>query len=128
MTTRNWKVPCIRQCRTVVGFGLTLLLAACVPSGLPETVLQPQMRYLCRDGAVLMVDRAPGGEFATASSGGRQARLMRMDSALQEKYTDGVTTLYLDGAQALLTSDSFVVAGPCMATQPMPVTQTYRPT
>ena len=54
-------------------------------------------------------------------------RLLRMDSAAQEKYSDGASTLYLDGDQALLTSDSFVVAGPCIASQPLPVVQPWRP-
>ncbi|MEP7330050.1 MAG: hypothetical protein ABI777_12625 [Betaproteobacteria bacterium] len=98
-----------------------------MPTGLPETVLAPQMRYLCRDGAILTVDRAPNGQYAVAATGGQRAQLMRTDSAAQEKYTNGATTLYLEGDRALLTSDSFVVAGPCMATQPLPVVQTWRP-
>jgi hypothetical protein len=43
----------------------------------------------------------------------------------QEKYSDGNTTLYLDGENALVTSDSFVVAGPCVSTVPLPVMQRY---
>jgi membrane-bound inhibitor of C-type lysozyme len=124
---RILKVPRIRPIIAIVGLALVPLLASCVPSGLPETVLAPQMRYLCRDGSVLFVERAPGGQFAEASAGGQRARLMRADSAAQEKYSSGGTTLYLDGNQALLTSDSFVVAGPCIASEPLPVVQPWRP-
>ena len=124
---RILKVPCIRRSPTLVGLALALSLCACVPSGLPETVLAPQMRYLCRDGAVLMVDRAPSGQFAVASARGQRVQLMRADSAAQEKYSEGGTTLYLDGDRALLTSDSFVVAGPCVAAEPLPVVQPWRP-
>jgi hypothetical protein len=46
---------------------------------------------------------------------------MRVESAAQEKYSNGPTTLYLDGEKALLSSDSFVVAGPCLSAQPLPV-------
>jgi membrane-bound inhibitor of C-type lysozyme len=121
------KVPRIRSSATIVGLAVALLLAACVPSGLPQVELAPQMRYLCRDGGTLQVDRSPDGRYAVAATRGQRARLLRMDSAAQEKYSDGATTLYLDGDQALLTSDSFVVAGPCIASQPLPVVQPWRP-
>jgi hypothetical protein len=107
--------------------GLALLLAACVPSGLPETVLPPDNAYACRDGTMLRVARAANGGMAIASVGEKSFRLTRVDSPAQEKYTDGASTLYLDGSQALLTSDSFVVAGPCLSTTPLPVVQPWRP-
>ena len=120
-------MPRIGPTRAIIGLALPLVLAACVPSGLPETVLAPQMRYLCRDGATLQVDRSPDGRYAIAATGGKRVRLLRTDSAVQEKYSDGATTLYLDGDQALLTTDSFVAAGPCIAAQPLPVVQSWRP-
>jgi len=103
------------------------LLSGCVPTGLPETALPPDNTYACRDGAMLRVARAPDGSAAIASIAGRSARLMRMDSPAQEKYGDGSTTLYLDGDRALLISDSFVVAGPCVSTVPLPVVQPWQP-
>jgi len=107
--------------------GLVSLLAGCVPSGLPETVLPPDNTYACRDGALLRVARAPDGNMAVVSIGGKSARLLRMDSPAQEKYGDGPTTLYLDGDRALLISDSMVVAGPCLSTVSLPVTQSWQP-
>jgi hypothetical protein len=44
-----------------------------------------------------------------------------VDTAAQEKYNNGQTTLYLDGEKALMSSDSFVVADPCLSAQPLPV-------
>lgn len=120
-------MPGSRSSTTIVGLASACLIAACVPTGLPEVELAPQMRYVCRDGATLQVDRSPDGRYAIAVAGGKRARLLRMDSAVQEKFSDGATTLYLDGNQALLTSDSFVVAGPCLASQPLPVVQPWRP-
>lgn len=105
----------------VVGAG------ACVPTGLPETVLPAQVRYACRDGTMLDVVRSSNGQLATATVSGKSVRLMRTDSAAQEKYSDGASTLYLDGDRALFTSDSFVVAGPCVATVPLPVAQPFLP-
>lgn len=113
--------------RTVVVGGLASLLSACVPTGLPETVLPPDNTYACRDGTMLRVERAGNGGMAIASVGDRSFRLTRVDSAAQEKYTDGASTLYLDGSQALLTSDSFVVAGPCLSTTPLPVARPWQP-
>ena len=101
--------------------------SACVPTGLPQTVLPAQVRYACRDGGMLDVVRSPNGQQATATVGGRSVRLMRTDSAAQEKYSDGASTLYLDGDRALFTSDSFVVAGPSVATVPLPVAQPFLP-
>jgi membrane-bound inhibitor of C-type lysozyme len=105
---------------------LATLLAGCiVPAGMPETVLPADNMYACRDGTMLRVARQPDGRYAVASIGNQSVRLMRADSAAQEKYSDGNTTLYLDGENALVTSDSFVVAGPCVSTVPLPVMQRY---
>jgi membrane-bound inhibitor of C-type lysozyme len=104
-----------------------LMTAACVPTGLPETVLPAQVRYACRDGAMLDVRREGNGQLATVTMSGKSVRLMRVDSAAQEKYSTDGNTLYLDGDRALFTSDSFVVAGPCVATMPLPVTQPFLP-
>lgn len=65
--------------------------------------------------------RAPDGRSATVWLNGQSAVLARADSAAQEKYSDGRTTLYLDGEKAVMSTDSFVVAGPCLSTRPLPV-------
>ncbi|MBK9114408.1 MAG: hypothetical protein IPM22_01875 [Betaproteobacteria bacterium] len=115
----------IRRAAAVAG--LALLAGACVPAGIPETVLPADITYACRRGIVLRVVRAPDGSAATVSTGDRPTRLPRMDSPIQEKYGDGATTLYLDGERAALIRDGVVVAGPCVATNPLPVGQTMQP-
>lgn len=104
-----------------------LATGACVPTGLPETVFPAQVRYACRDGALLDVVREGNGQLATVTVAGKSVRLMRADSVAEEKYSSDGNTLYLDGDRALFTSDSFVVAGPCVATVPLPVTRPYLP-
>jgi membrane-bound inhibitor of C-type lysozyme len=116
--------------RTVVltaTLAFAAIAAGCVVTagGTPETVLPADNLYACRDGAMLRVARQPDGRQAFISINNQSVRLMRADSAAQEKYTDGTTTLYLDGENALVTSDSFVVAGPCISTVPLPQTRRY---
>lgn len=113
--------------RAAAAAGLAWLAGACVPTGLPETVLPPEITYRCQDGALLRVARAADGSAATVAFRDRTARLARMDSPAQEKYGDGPTTLYLDGDRALLIADSFVAAGPCVSTVPLPVVQPWQP-
>ncbi len=113
--------------RAAAAAGLASLVASCVPTGLPETALPPDLAYRCQDGTLLRVARAPDGSAATVVYGDRTARLARMDSPAQEKYGDGPTTLYLDGDRALLIADSFVAAGPCVSTVPLPVVQPWQP-
>jgi len=115
-----------RILRGTIAAALLAALTACVmPAGMPETVLPADNVYACRDGAILRVARQPDGRYAVATIGTQSVRLMRAASAAQEKYSDGNTTLYLDGENALVTSDSFVAAGPCVSTSPLPVTQRY---
>jgi len=111
--------------RAVAAPALAALLAACAP-GLTETVLPPDNVYVCRDGVSMRVLRAPDGRSAEVVLSDRRVVLMRADSAAQEKYGNGATTLYLDGEKALLTSDSFVVAGPCVSSAPLPVQPSTR--
>lgn len=119
----NWRGGASRATLIVCALAAT----GCVPTGLPETVLPAQVRYVCRDGATLDVVRAGNGQAATVTVAGKSVQLLRAESAAQEKYTADGNTLYLDGDRALFTSDSFVVAGPCVATVPLPVTRPYLP-
>lgn len=106
--------------------GCAAALSGCImPAGMPETMLPAVNDYACRDGSMLRVAREPGTRYAFITWKDQSVRLMRAASAAQEKYSDGSTTLYLDGENALVTSDSFVVAGPCVSTQPLPTTQRY---
>ncbi len=113
--------------RAAAAAGLAWLAGGCVPSGLPETALPQEVTYRCQDDTLLRVTRAPDGGAATVAYSGRTARLVRMGSPAQEKYGDGPTQLYLNGDRALLIADSFVAAGPCVSTVPLPVVQPWRP-
>jgi membrane-bound inhibitor of C-type lysozyme len=98
----------------------TLALGACASEGPQVTVLPSQIAYTCRDGSAFQVRRQPDGRTAEVLRNGKVIALPRTDSAAQEKYSNGTTTLYLDGEKALLTSDSFVVAGDCVSVAPLP--------
>jgi membrane-bound inhibitor of C-type lysozyme len=98
----------------------TLVLGACASEGPQVTVLPSQIAYTCRDGSAFQVRRQPDGRTAEVLRNGTVIALPRMDSAAQEKYSNGSTTLYLDGEKALLTSDSIVVAGDCVSAAPLP--------
>jgi membrane-bound inhibitor of C-type lysozyme len=104
---------------------LLAALGACAPV-ITETVLPPDNVYVCRDGSTLRVVRRADGMAAEVFAANRRMVLPRADSAAQEKYSDGASVLYLEGERALLTSDSFVVAGPCVSSTPLPVTPAYR--
>jgi hypothetical protein len=117
--------PSRRYPHLVIAAPWLAALCACAPV-ITETVLPPDNVYVCRDGSTLRIVRRADGMGAEVFAGNRRFALPRADSATQEKYSDGATILYLDGERALLTSDSFVVAGPCVSSTPLPVTPAYR--
>jgi membrane-bound inhibitor of C-type lysozyme len=105
----------------LVAFATGLALHGCVVVQPQVTVLPAEIAYVCRNDVPLKVSRAPDGRSASVWFDGKNTVLARVDSAAQEKYSNGQTTLYLDGEKALMSSDSFVVAGPCLSAQPLPV-------
>lgn len=112
--------------------GAFLAIAGCSEPkpapGLEQTVLAASMDYLCEGGVVLHVDRSPDARFAKAAIGDRVWTLTRVDSASQEKYSEGFTSLYLDGEVAAFESDGRLIGGKCQSKVPMPkapVMRTY---
>jgi membrane-bound inhibitor of C-type lysozyme len=88
----------------------------------PEvTVLPAEINYVCQNNVTLKVLRASDGRSATVWLNGKSTQLASVATPAQEKYSDGSTTLYLDGEKAVMSTDSFVVAGPCLSTQPLPL-------
>ena len=85
------------------------------------TVLPSGINYACQNNSQLQCLRAPHGRSASVWYEGQATTLQRLDSPAQEKCSDGRTTLYLDGDKAVMSSDSYVVAGPCTSPQPLPV-------
>ena len=100
---------------------LGLVVQGCVVVQPQVTVLPAEIAYVCQNNSSMKVWRAPDGRSASVWFDGKNTNLPRADSAAQEKYSDGRTTLYLDGEKAVMSSDSFVVAGPCVSAQPLPV-------
>ena len=94
--------------------------------GLEQTVLAATIDYYCEGGTELRVERAPDARSARATVGGRSWMLIRVDSAAQEKYSEGATSLYLDGDLATLESEGRLVGGKCQSKVAMPKAPTMR--
>ena len=111
-------------CSSTLALGAAL--AGCVPAGMLITVLPPPQTSIRQHGGALARLRAADGRQAEVTVPGRRFVLTRVDSAAQEKYGDGRATLYLEGEKALLTEDSFVLAGHCASAVPLPLVDQYR--
>ncbi len=107
--------------RHVLASLLFVALSGCVATGQYETVLPAQNTYACQDGKVLEVARSPDAASASVLVDGKRIALPRVNSAAQEKYSDGTLTLYLEEDRALLDSVGRVLYGPCRSTTPLPV-------
>ena len=91
---------------------LPLYLQGCVGPGLETTELPARIDYVCANERILRVARSADRRTAKAMLGGRELLLMRVDSAAQEKYSDGSHLLYLQGERAMLERDGQVLFGP----------------
>lgn len=94
--------------------------------GLETTVLAATNDYACEGGTVMRVERDADARTARATVGNRTWTLVRVDSAAQEKYSEGGASLYLDGEIATLESDGRLVGGKCQSKVPMPKAPTMR--
>ena len=105
-------------------------LAGCEPArysaGLETTVLAATINYECEGGTEMRVERDAEARSARATVGSRSWTLMRVDSAAQEKYSEGGASLYLEGEIATLESDGRLVGGKCQSKVPMPKAPTMR--
>jgi membrane-bound inhibitor of C-type lysozyme len=71
-------------------------------------------RYVCEDGKVLLVELAGDGSTAAVTYDNRMVTLPQTLGGSDVKYSDGRTTLYLDGARALLETSGLVFARGCV--------------
>jgi membrane-bound inhibitor of C-type lysozyme len=94
--------------------------------GLESTVLAATIDYQCEGGTSLRVERSGDARAARATVGDRTWTMTRVDSAAQEKYAEGFTSLYLDGEIAMLESDGRVIGGKCQSKVAMPKAPTMR--
>jgi membrane-bound inhibitor of C-type lysozyme len=102
------------------------LLAGCAAATVDETVLPARIDYVCANKRVLPVARRSDRQLAMVLLDGMEVTLPRVESAAQEKYSDGRYALYLDGERAMLEENSRVLFGPCASPVALPSAPRYR--
>ena len=100
------------------------LLAGCV--GVEETILPARIDYVCANKQVLQVARSADGRHAAIRVDGKDLVLQRAGSAVQEKYSNGRHSLYLDGERAMLEDGNRIVFGPCDSAVALPAAPRQR--
>jgi membrane-bound inhibitor of C-type lysozyme len=94
--------------------------------GLETTVLAATIDYDCEGGTRIRVERDAEARNARVTVGAQSWALTRVDSASQEKYSSGATSLYLEGEIAALESEGRLIGGKCQSKVPMPKAPTMR--
>lgn len=92
---------------------LGLTLAGCVQVVVQEP-WDPQGRYVCEDGKAFTVELSQDGASAIVTHENRRVTLPVTGGATDGKYTDGRTTLYLDGPRALLDVGGQILGRGCV--------------
>jgi membrane-bound inhibitor of C-type lysozyme len=92
---------------------VTLILAGCVQVTVHEP-WDPQGRYVCEDGKTFTVALREDGSSVSVAHDGGQVTLPQAMGGTDAKYSDGRTTLYLDGPRALLEAGGHVFARGCV--------------
>jgi membrane-bound inhibitor of C-type lysozyme len=92
---------------------LGLTLAGCVQVVVQEP-WYPQGLYVCEDGKTFTVELSQDGASAIVTHENRRVALPVTGGATDGKYTDGRTTLYLDGPRALLDVGGQILGRGCV--------------
>jgi membrane-bound inhibitor of C-type lysozyme len=92
---------------------LGLTLVGCVQVVVQEP-WDPQGRYVCEDGKAFTVELSQDGASAIVTHENRRVTLPVTGGATDGKYTDGRTTLYLDGPRALLDVGGQILGRGCV--------------
>jgi membrane-bound inhibitor of C-type lysozyme len=98
----------------------TLLLTGCVTSGVEVTDIPLRMDYVCAQNKTLPVMRSPDQRVAAVMINGQEIVMYRVETAVQEKYSDGNFSLYLDGERAMFEQTGIVIMGPCVSPVSLP--------
>lgn len=96
---------------------LAVLLAANVAGCVDVVVHQaapPGGRYVCEDGKFFLVEFVGDSSTVELTYDNQKIALPQAMAATDIKYSDGRTTLYLDGPRALLETSGFVYARGCL--------------
>lgn len=102
-------------------FALAALLLGACASDMPRDVQLPeQVTYQCEGGRRFDVQFSPSRDVATVKLGSKSYRLPKVPGATQAKFSDGSTTLWLDGQNALMESRVAVAGRNCRSEQELP--------
>ena len=95
---------------------LGLTLAGCVQM-VVEQPWDPQGRYVCEDGKTFTVEFSQDGASAIVTHENRRVTLPVTGGATDGKYSDGRTTLYLDGPRGLLDVGGQILGRGCVKSE-----------
>jgi membrane-bound inhibitor of C-type lysozyme len=93
---------------------LAVNLAGCVQVVAHQPAAPPGGRYVCEDAKIVLVELAGDGSTAAVTYDNRKVSLPQTIGGADIKYSDGRTTLYLDGPRALLETSGIVFARGCV--------------
>ena len=93
---------------------LAFNLAGCVQVVAHQPAAPPGGGYVCENGKIVLVELLGDGSTAAVTYDNRKVSLPQTISGADIKYSDGRTTLYLDGPRALLETSGIVFARGCV--------------
>jgi membrane-bound inhibitor of C-type lysozyme len=100
------------------GGGVLAVVVALALAGCLQAVVQepwdPQGRYVCEDGKTFAVASREDGSSVTVTHDSGQYTLPQTLGSTDAKYSDGRTTLYLEGSRALLEVGGHVFGRGCV--------------
>lgn len=97
----------------VLAIGFATVVAACV-QGMNQPPMPQQARYVCENGKAFAVEFLADPPSARVVFDERQVTLPPALAATDAKYTDGQTTLYVEGDRALLETAGQVFGRGCV--------------
>jgi membrane-bound inhibitor of C-type lysozyme len=99
--------------RMMLAVLLAVALVGCAGLVVPQPVA-PGGRYVCEDGKAFLVEFVGDGSTAAVTYDNQKVALPQTLGGTDVKYSDGRTTLYLDGPRALLETTGIVFARGCV--------------
>jgi membrane-bound inhibitor of C-type lysozyme len=99
--------------RSALAVVLGMILGGCVQVVVQEP-WDPQGRYVCEDGKAFTIELSQDGASANVTHENQRVTLPVTGGATDGKYTDGRTTLYLDGPRALLDVGGQILGRGCV--------------